>query len=252
MKRLFFDIETSPCVGWFWRPHWKTRLSYNNVIEHAKIICVSYKWQEEEEVYTLDWGDKKDDKKLIKEFVKIMNKANEIVGHNGDRFDIPWVRTRALYHGINNVPRWRTLDTLKSVRSNLNLPSNRLTDIGRYFGIGEKIKVDGDLWQNIVFGDASRMDEMIDYCEQDVLLLQQIYEKIIGVVPIKTHVGVVNGGDKWSCPNCGSVHVRRNGTDVTRGGTEQQKMQCKSCKRCYRITTKQYTKFLEYKIKNKD
>lgn len=250
MKRLFFDIETSPCIGWFWRPGYRTRLSYNNVIEDAKIICISYKWQDNDEINTLDWGHKKDDKKLIQEFVKIMNKANEIVGHNGDRFDIPWVRTRALYHGINNVPRWRTLDTLKSVRANLKLPSNRLTDIGRYFGLGEKIKVDGDLWQNIVFGDASRMDEMIAYCEQDVVLLQEIYEKIIGVVPIKTHVGVVEGGPKWSCPNCGGIKVVRNGTDVTRAGTESQKMQCKSCKRCYRISTKVYSKYLEYKIKH--
>lgn len=250
MKRLFFDIETSPCVGWFWRPGWKTRLSYNNVIEDAKIICVSYKWQDEEEVHTLDWGSKKDDKKLIQEFVKIMNKANEIVGHNGDRFDVPWVRTRALYHGIDNVPRWRTLDTLKSVRSNLKLPSNRLTDIGQYFNLGEKIHVDGSLWQNIVFGEADRMDEMIAYCEQDVVLLQKIYEKIIGIVPLKTHVGVTKGGPKWSCPNCGSKTIIRNGTDITRAGTESQKMQCKSCKRCYRVTTKQYSKFLEYKIKN--
>ena len=179
-----------------------------------------------------------------------MNKANEIVGHNGDRFDIPWVRTRALYHGIESVPRWRTLDTLKSVRSNLRLPSNRLTDIGRYFGLGEKIKVDGDLWQNIVFGDASRMNEMIDYCEQDVILLQQIYEKIVKVVPEKTHVGVVNGGPKWSCPHCGGMTVIRNGTDVTRAGTESQKMQCKSCKKCYRISTKVYSKYLEYRMKN--
>lgn len=250
MKRLFFDIETSPCIGWFWRPGYRTRLSYNNVIEDAKIICISYKWQDEDKVYTLDWGRRKDDKKLIREFVKIMNKANEIVGHNGDRFDIPWVRTRALYHGVDNVPRWRTLDTLKSARANLKLPSNRLTDIGQYFGLGEKIKVDGDLWQNIVFGDASRMDEMIAYCEQDVILLQQIYEKIIGVVPLKTHVGVVNGGDKWACPNCGSVKVVRNGTDVTRAGTESQKMLCKSCKRSYRVSTKVYTKYLEYRLKN--
>ena len=179
-----------------------------------------------------------------------MNKANEIIGHNGDRFDIPWVRTRALYHGIHNVPRWQTLDTLKSVRSNLKLPSNRLDAIGRYFDLGEKIKVDGDLWQNIVFGDGSRMEEMIDYCEQDVVLLQQVYEKIIGVVPLKSHAGVIKGGSKWSCPNCGSVDIIRNGTHVTTTGTEKQKMQCKSCKRCYRISTKQYSKFLEYKIKN--
>lgn len=118
MKRLYFDVETSPCIGWFWSPGWKVRLNYDNVIEHAKIICISYKWQDEEEVHTLTWNKRKCDKKMIEKFVKVMNRADEIVGHNGDRFDVPWIRTRALYHGIKSVPRWRTLDTLKKTRSN--------------------------------------------------------------------------------------------------------------------------------------
>jgi hypothetical protein len=251
MKRLFFDIETSPCLGWFWRPSYKTRLSYNNVIEDAKIICISYKWQDEKEVHSLSWDRRKSDKKMTIAFVNIMNQADEIIGHNGDRFDIPWVRTRALVHGIESVPRWRSLDTLKSVRANLKLPSNRLGDIGQYFKLGEKIRVDGDLWEDIVFGKGKRMDEMIKYCEQDVLLLQRVYEKIIGVVPLKTHVGVTNGGEKWSCPYCGSTTLVRNGTDVSAAGTRKQKMQCKSCKRSYRITGKQYTHYLEYVIKNR-
>ena len=250
MKRLFFDIETSPCVGWFWRPSYKTRLSYDNVIEDAKIICISYKWQGEEETYTLDWGKEQDDKKLIKQFIKIMESADEIVGHNGDRFDIPWIRTRALFHGITSVPRWRTLDTLKSVRGNLNLPSNRLDAIGRYFGLGEKIYVDGELWKNVVFGDGSRLAEMIKYCEGDVVLLEKIYEKIIGVVPLKTHVGVIKGGEPWSCPGCGSSNVIKNGTDVTTTGVEKQKMMCRACRRSYRISGKQYIKFLEFRYKS--
>ena len=250
MKRLFFDIETSPCIGWFWRPSYKTRLTYDHVIEDAKIICISYKW-EDGEVKTLVWDKNKDDGAMIKKFVKIMNQANEIIGHNGDRFDIPWIRTRALYHGVKSVPRWRTLDTLKSVRSNLNLPSNRLDAIGRYFNLGEKIKVDGELWKNIVFGDGDRMPEMIKYCEMDVELLEKVYKKIKAMVPLKTHVGVVEGGEKWSCPGCGSVNLIRNGTNVTTTGVEKQKMMCKSCKTNYTITGKQYIKYLEWKVLQK-
>lgn len=248
MKRLFFDIETSPCIGWFWRPSYRTRLSYDNVIEDAKIICISYKWQDEDKVYTLNWGKQKDDKKMIKKFVSIMEKADEIVGHNGDRFDIPWIRTRALYHGIENVPRWKTLDTLKSVRSNLKLPSNRLDAIGRYFGLGEKIKVDGELWKNIVFEDGSRMDEMIDYCEQDVLLLQAVYEKIVGAVPLKTHVGVVEGRENWTCPNCGSTSVSiKAHHSSTPTGIVRHQMCCKPCGRYYYISSKVYFKYLKQK-----
>ena len=248
MKRLFYDIEVSPCVGWFWKPSFRTRLNYGNVIEDGKIICISYKWQHEKEAHTLTWSEK-DDGQLIRDFVKIMNSADEIVGHNGDRFDAPWIRTRALYHGINNVPRWISFDTLKSARSNLRLPSNRLNDIGQYFGLGEKIHNPPGLWENVCFGDGSRLDEMVRYCEQDVILLQAVFEKIQGVVPVKTHAGVIHGHEKWTCPSCGDHNVKRNGQSVTVTGIKRQRMKCKGCGREYKITGLSYVKFLEWQLK---
>jgi DNA polymerase III epsilon subunit-like protein len=250
MKRLFFDIETSPCIGWFWRPGYRVRLNYDNILEQAQIICISYKWEGQDKAYTLTWKDKSDEK-LIKDFIGIMSKADEIVGHNGDRFDIPWIRTRAVYHGIDNVPRWKTLDTLKKSRANFKLPTNKLNDIGRYFGLGEKIHNPPGLWQNVCFGDGSRLQEMVEYCEQDVYLLEKVYNKIKGATPYDTHVGVLNGGPKWSCPSCGSKNLIRNGTHVTKTGQQRQKMQCKDCERSYRITTLQYAKFLEHQLKQK-
>lgn len=248
MKRLFFDIETSPCIGWFWRPGYRVRLTYDNILEQAKIICISYKWEHADEVYTLVWEDK-DDRKLVQDFVKIMNKADEIIAHNGDRFDIPWLRTRALFHGIQSVPRWRTLDTLKKARGNFKLPTNKLNDIGRYFGLGEKTTNPPGLWENICFGDASMMPEMVKYCEQDVRLLERVYHHIQKMVPVNIHVGVQQGKPKWSCPNCGSQKVVRNGTDVSRTGVQKQKMICRGCGKAYRITTLAYAKYLEWKIR---
>ena len=105
------------------------------------------------------------------------------------------------------------------------------------------------LWKQVMAGDKEALAYMVEYCEYDVLVLEQVYEKIVKFVPSKTHAGVQNGGPKWSCPHCGSTKLVRNGTDVTRAGTEFQKMKCKSCSKCYRITTKQYSKYLEHKLR---
>ena len=226
------------------------RLTYDNIIDHAKIICISYKWQHEDSPNTITWHNQ-NDKTLVKQFVKIMNQADEIIAHNGDRFDIPWLRTRALYHGIKSVPRGRTLDTLKKARGNFKLPSNRLNDIGRYYGLGEKVKTPDGMWQNVCFGDGSMMPEMIKYCEQDVMLLERVYLHMQNLVPNNTHVGVIQGQPKWSCPNCGSQQVVRNGTDTTRSGQQKQKMRCRGCGKAYRITTLQYSKYLECKLKGR-
>jgi hypothetical protein len=43
IKRLFFDIETSPNIGYFWRAGYKLNIGHENIIEERKIICISYK-----------------------------------------------------------------------------------------------------------------------------------------------------------------------------------------------------------------
>ena len=88
IKRLFYDIETSPMVCYSWRIGWNLTLSHSNIIDNWKIICVSYKWEGSDKVYNLKWDKNQDDKTLLEKFVKVLNQADEIVAHNGDRFDI--------------------------------------------------------------------------------------------------------------------------------------------------------------------
>ena len=142
MKRLFWDIETTPCIGYFWRPSYRTSISYDNILEQAKIICISYKWQDEDEVHTLVW-DGKDDKKLVKAFAKELKKSDDAVAHNGDRFALPWVKTSCLVHGVAFPAKITTPDTLKRARGNFRFPSNRLNDIGEYLGLGKKLDTGG-------------------------------------------------------------------------------------------------------------
>ena len=89
-KRLFFDIETSPNIMFAWTAGYKLNLPPDNIIKERAIMCICYKWEGDKQVHSLEWK-KGDDKKLLTDFMKIMNKADEIIGHNSDNFDIKWV-----------------------------------------------------------------------------------------------------------------------------------------------------------------
>lgn len=247
MKRLFFDLETSPCIGFFWKPGYKLSIGHDNIISENAVICASYKWQDEKKVHTLTW-DKGDDKKLFEKFLPIVEKADEIVAHNGDRYDVPWINTRALKHGLGPVPIWKTVDTLAIARKRFRFNSNRLDYIGKFlFGEG-KIETGFGLWKDIVMNNCPKsMKKMVKYCEKDVLLLQSVWEEIEKYHNVKSHAGVLAGKPRWTCPHCGSVNVSKSKTRTTAGGGIQHQMKCKDCGSYYTISNTVFKKYLEEK-----
>jgi len=244
-KRLFYDIETAFATGWFWRPGFKLTITAGQVITPARIICISYKWEDEEVVHTLTW-DKGDDSKLIQDFAKLMHEADEVVAHNGDRFDLKWVRTRALLHKIPLSPYIKTIDTLKMAKYHYNFNSNRLDDIGQQLGLGEKIKVNIALWEDIIFRNSEEaLAEMSRYCEQDVVLLQDVYSVLRPYAKPKMHYGALNGEASYSCPECGSEQVSFIRTRTTAAGSIKREMKCKSCLQSYETNNKKYMDYFE-------
>jgi hypothetical protein len=81
IKRLFFDIEVSANVGLFWNPGHKISISYENIIKERAIICICYKWAGKSKVSSLKWDKNQCDKKMLTEFLKIVDQADELVGH---------------------------------------------------------------------------------------------------------------------------------------------------------------------------
>jgi len=238
IRRLFFDIETSPCLGWFWRPSFQMSLGYHNIIEQAKIICICYKWSDNDKVYHLNWDSKQCDKLMLKKFIKILNQADEIVGHNSDKFDIKWIRTRCLFHDIDMMPEYQSLDTLKAVRKGMNFPSNRLDSIGRYLGEGKKIKTTEELWFDVWRKNSKKaLKGMVDYCKQDVILLEKIFNKINPYIKNKT------GADRDSvidCPECGSDHTIIRGYRTLVSGNKNVKLQCQKCHKYHHVPLRKY------------
>jgi uncharacterized protein YprB with RNaseH-like and TPR domain len=250
-KVLFFDIETSYVKAKVWRPG-KQHVNVSNIEGVPRIICVSYKWLGEDKVHTLTWDKNQNDKQLVKKFIKIMAEANELVAHNGDRFDIKQIRTRAFLNGELMFTKYRSFDTLKKSRGFFSFLSNKLDYLGQVAEIGRKLDHEGIyLWEQVQEGKTQKIREdylkkMVAYCEQDVILLEDFYSLIRPYVSHNTNHAVANGGSKWQCPSCASKNVQFHHMDTTAMGYIKRHMKCNKCNVSYHVSNRTYGDFLQY------
>jgi hypothetical protein len=244
-KRLFYDIETSMAIGWMWRAGYDQRISADQIIEPQRIICISYKWEGEDKVHTIEW-DKGCDYELMRKFIDVINSSDEAIAHNGDRFDMKWLRTRALIHGFDFSPNIITTDTCKISRSRFNFHSNKLNDIAKQLKLGEKLETGLQLWLDIVFKNCkSSMAKMTAYCEQDVIVLEDVYNVIRPYAKHRVNHGVKNNGEMFGCPECGSDKVTYLRPRYTAAGTVKREMQC-GCGTFYEINNRSYMLYFEH------
>lgn len=248
IRRLFYDIETSPNIGLFWRAGFKLNIGADAIIKERAIICIGYKWAGDKKTHVIRWDDNQDDKAMLSQFIEVLAQADEAIGHNLDRFDMPWVRTRCLFHGLPPLPDVKQVDTLKWAKSRFYFNSNKLDYIAKFLGIGGKIKTGFDLWRDILLNKCpDAMLKMMDYCKHDVVLLEKVWQRLSDSAPAKTHVGVMAGGDKWTCPRTGSTNVCVNKTVVTAAGVTKYRMRNRDTGSYFSITATAHEAYLEAK-----
>lgn len=241
-KRLFFDIEVSPNIVFSWNVGYEVNLGYQNIIKERAVICICYKYEGNPKVYSLSWN-KGDDKEMLKKFAVILNTADEVIGHNGDKFDIKWVRTRCVYHGISITPYIKSIDTLKESRGKFKFNSNKLDYIAQFLGLGKKLETNYDLWKDIVLKNSKKaLNTMVTYCKQDVLLLEQVFQKINSYIPVKTNAASQFSRSAITCPECLCEETVINKHRISAAGTRTTVLQCKGCHKYFSIPQAKYTK----------
>lgn len=221
LKILLLDIETAPKKAYVWGK-WKQNIGSNQFISDWYMLSWRAKWLGEKTVFGDVVSGKEslaeDDRRIMQSIWRLMNEADVIVAHNGDRFDIPSINTRFVLNGLTPPAPYKQVDTLKAAKSKFKFTSNKLDDLGKFLGVGRKIDTGGfELWEKCRNGDEKALSKMYKYNKQDVLLLEDVYIKLLPYIPHHPNHSVVKGDG--CCTRCGSSNIKLDGTFSTNVST---------------------------------
>jgi len=232
MKVLLLDIENAPLKAYVWSKYVDGAII--DMISEWYMLCWCAKWLDGKRMMSdAIWNYKEYDKDSEYDYPialslrKLIDQADVVVAHNGDRFDLRKINAKCCEHGIDPPSPYHTLDTLKIARKHFMFTSNKLDDLGRLLGVGRKLRTGGfDLWKDVMDGDAKAQSQMLRYCMQDVVLLEDVYKKLRA-----WHSGpsIAETG-KMQCPKCGGENVIKDGFYKTQKNlTKYQQFRCNDC-----------------------
>jgi len=145
-----------------------------------------------------DWLTKKDvmsgteDKRVVRTCVETMQTFDRVCGHYSTYFDIPFLRTRSLIHGLP-FPGVGTLyhtDVWRMAKSKLCLHSNRQDVIAEsLYGKTDKTRISHPHWRKAVMGNEDSCMEVLDHCQKDVSDLKRNYYTLLPYVrPVRSSI----------------------------------------------------------------
>lgn len=215
-KILLFDIETAPSIVYAWG-RWKVNVAPSQVIQEGFIMTWAAKWLGSDEYYcdALPYhkkeykADPTNDKPVVESLKALIDEADIIMGHNGDKFDIKWLNTQLAKHNLDPISAQKSIDTLKIAKQYFRFPSNRLDALADYLGIEErKLSTDFSLWSRCLDGDQDAWDDMVEYNVQDLYPLEELYKRLRPFMKNHPNLNVYDHGDETVCPNCGGKHLK--------------------------------------------
>lgn len=217
-KILVFDIETAPLVTYLWN-RFQNYIKDDMIIKDWYVICWSAKWLFDDNVISASVTPKesiaRDDKRIVKQLWELLNEADVVITHNGDKFDIKKMNGRFVKYGLNLPMPYNSIDTFKAARKKLSLPSLSLNYIAKYLGLDQKLDTNFELWTDAMEGKSEALDKMQKYCDQDVRVLEDVYLHLRPFIQPHPNLGMYIASDAITCPSCGGNHLKKEGEYAT-------------------------------------
>lgn len=123
------------------------------------------------------------DKALVKDVIKEIRNYDRLIGYyiSNMRFDIPFLRTRAVHHGLD-FPGFGELvveDLFPVIKYKFQLSRNRLDNACRtLLGDSKKTHWAGKYWLKALQGDATALKYIENHCEIDTAETKRLYMKV--------------------------------------------------------------------------
>ena len=232
MKTLIIDIETSPIMGKVWSL-WKQNVSLDQIEEDWYIMSYSAKWLHDDDIMYNDCRDNiGDDTELLVDLYSLLNEADIVVAHNGDKFDVPKINARLILNGFKPPSPYKTIDTVKVAKKHFGFTSNKLAYLTGELCEDQKLdhaKFAGwKLWNECMEGNEEAWDEMMEYNMMDVISLEELYLKFLPWTSTHPNVTADHFGTEMCCPKCASTDLYKRGFYYTNKG-KYQRYRCNDC-----------------------
>lgn len=230
-KVIVLDIETSPILADVWGL-WKNNVGLNQVRKNSEVLSYAAKDLGSDDIRYMD-RERHSEKVILKALMRELDRADIIIAHNGDKFDIPKIQGRALVHRIKPSSPFKTIDTLKVARREFGMPSNKLEFLLHVFGCKkQKLKkrefIGHELWTECLKNNPKAWAEMKLYNTTDITSLEELYFAMRPYIKNHPNIGIYLESPETVCPKCGSSNVVKRGFAYT-NLSKFQRFQCKDC-----------------------
>ena len=221
------DIETAPNIVYSWGL-FNQNISINQIVEPGYTLCWAAKWDDNS---TIHFSSVHEDgmKKMLNKMHKLLEEADAVVHYNGTRFDMPTLNREFIKYDMDVPTPYHQIDLYRVVKQRFKFASNKLDWVCQELGLGYKVHHKGmSLWHDCINGDDKAWKVMEKYNKQDVRLLPKLYRKLLPWMKNHPNHALVTTDTRPVCPNCGSVHVVKKGTEVT-STMQYQRYRCTAC-----------------------
>jgi hypothetical protein len=232
-KVLILDIETAPISAYVWGI-WNQNIGTHQIQSDWFCLTWAAKWLFEDKVYSGKIKPsevlKQHDKRIIEGIWKLVNEADIVIAHNGEKFDMPRLNSRFILNGLNPPLPYQQIDTLKHIRRQFGFTSNKLDYVNKLLNLERKKETKFELWENCMRGNVSALSEMESYNVQDVRILEETYLLIRAWIKPHPNMGLFILDEKeHRCPNCGSNDLAAQGKMYYTTANAYELMRCSNC-----------------------
>ena len=230
-KVLVLDIETLPMEAFVWtlRKPW---INTGNLIADWCIVSWAAKWLCDSEVMgdvlTPGEAKRRDDRRIMKSIWQLLDAADFVITHNGERFDLRKLNSRFLYHRMIPTSPYQSIDTLKAAWKQFDFTSNKQGFLNEMLCLPNKLDTDFTLWRDCVDGNPDALARMLDYNKHDVTGLEELYFVFRPWMRSHPNLSVFTNSDKEQCGHCLCEDVEIRGSY----GTPANRYHAFRCKEC--------------------
>lgn len=237
MKTLIWDVECTDLelsVRTYQLKNYTKYFKPDTIVRDWTLLSIAWKWLDDKntEVIAVDHKDPLNDEYIVREFHKVLNQADVLIGHNMKRFDYKKFNTRAICYDLPPISPPLIIDTLAAAKSNFSMTSNELDYLAKKLKVPVK-KMDAPDWDKVLNGDKKEINYMKRYNKADVVVSELVYKKMRpwitnhpNIFPI---VRDIKGNPVFVCRKCASSNLAKSKDRHYPSGRSRRQWQCKDC-----------------------